>query len=130
MTHDGGFRCAVPILPSLNVRAAAEFYQHKLGFNLLAFFENGPQDQYAILCRDDAEIHLWGVADPYLVQNSGCFLRVEQIESLYAALSASGVVVAAALDSSAQLGRQFSIYDIDGNLVRIGEPLPAEQRKP
>ncbi len=124
MTHDGGFRCAVPILPSLDVRAAVEFYQHKLGFTLLALLDNGPQDQYAMLRRGAVEIHLWGIADPYLVQNSGCFLRVEQIEALYATLTASGVAVAAALETSAQQGRQFSIYDADGNLIRFGEVLP------
>jgi len=124
MTHDSDFRCAVPILPSLDVRAAAEFYQHKLGFTLLALLDDGPQDQYALLRRDAAEIHLWGIADPYLVQNSGCFLRVGQIEALYAALSTAGVAVAAALETSAQLGRHFSVYDADGNLIRFGEVLP------
>lgn len=124
MILDSDFRCAVPILPSLDVRAAAEFYQHKLGFTLLALLDNGPQDQYAMLRRGSAEIHLWGIADPYLVQNSGCFLRVEQIEALYAALTSSGVAVAATLETSAQLGRHFSVYDADGNLIRIGEALP------
>ena len=105
MTHDGGFRCAVPILPSLDVRAAVEFYQHKLGFTLLALLDNGPQDQYAMLRRGAVEIHLWGIADPYLV-------------------TASGVAVAGALEASAQKGREFSIYDADGNLIRFGEVLP------
>jgi catechol 2,3-dioxygenase-like lactoylglutathione lyase family enzyme len=121
MSQESNFHSAVPVLPSLNVRAAAEFYQHKLGFTCVATFDNGPQDQYAILKRGAAEIHLWGCADRYLVENSGCFVRVNQIEAVYAELRERGVVVAAELERQEPGGQQFSVYDADGNLLRFGE---------
>ncbi|HEY9088158.1 MAG TPA: VOC family protein [Anaerolineaceae bacterium] len=121
MTQDGYFGCAVPVLPSLNVRAAADFYEQKLGFRCLALYDNGPQDQYAVLKRGAAEIHLWGCADRYLVENSGCFLHVTQIETLYAELRGQGVGVAAELEIRASGDKEFSIYDGDGNLLRFGE---------
>ena len=126
MSQESNFHSAVPVLPSLNVRAASDFYQHKLGFTCEAIFDNGPQDQYAILKRGAAEIHLWGCADRYLVENSGCFLRVSQIEALYAELRERGVVVASELECQEQGGKQFSIYDADGNLIRFGEVSQAQ----
>lgn len=124
MTQDSHFGHAVPVLPSLNVSDAITFYEQKLGFRCLALYDNGPQDQYAVLQRGAAEIHVWGCADRYLVENSGCFLRVAQIETLYAELRGKGVGVAVELETRPNGGKEFSVYDGDGNLLRFGEESP------
>ncbi len=126
MSHEPTFTSAVPVLPSLNVREAAKFYEQKLGFTCLALYDHGLQDQYAILQRGAAEIHVWGCADRYLVENSGCFLRVAGIDALYAGLRAAGVVIAVEMETNPQGGKQFSLYDGDGNLIRVGEAPPGD----
>jgi len=52
-------RCGqtIPALPVRSIRSAAAFYRDRLGFKVVH------QDSgFAIVIRDDAEIHLWSAS--------------------------------------------------------------------
>lgn len=48
----------IPALPVTNIRTATEFYASKLGFQTAH-----AEDEFAIVKRDDAVIHLWAARD-------------------------------------------------------------------
>jgi hypothetical protein len=59
-----------PQLPAADVSEAASWYRDKLGFTISRFY---PEHGFAIVCRDDIEIHFW----------------VDDIDALHATLSAA-----------------------------------------
>ncbi len=52
------FGRTIPALPVTNIRQSTEFYDQKFGFTA-----RHSEDGFAIVCRGDAEIHLWAAND-------------------------------------------------------------------
>lgn len=111
---------AVPVLTSRDVAATLAFYE-ALGF------ENrgapGEEWDYLILVRESLEIH---VAGPALGERAAgfCFVYVDDADSMHAEwkdkATAPGRIER---PRNSNFGmRIFSIFDPDGNEVRVGSP--------
>jgi uncharacterized glyoxalase superfamily protein PhnB len=115
-----------PILPVRDVRAALAHYA-ALGFATRAYEESddaGPF--YGFLERDGAQAHLARVAelDP-LTNTSAVYLYVDDADALHAAWTAAGVGGRFVAPSDTDYGlREMAHIDPDGNLWRVGSPIP------
>jgi len=109
---------AVPILAFLDANESAAFYR-KLGFEC-----NDSWKEYLMCSRDKIEIHLWKCDDPAIPKNTGCYVRVDEIDTLYKEFSALGVVHPnGPLENKPWGMRQFSILDNSGNIINFGQYL-------
>ncbi|GEM45635.1 bleomycin resistance protein [Deinococcus cellulosilyticus] len=114
---------AIPTLPCRSVSTTTEFYR-RLGFEGGAHAFNG---DYAILKRGSIELHFF--THPHLVPTesfAGCYIRVNDIQSILEACSASGLPNAGIprmnpLEDKPWGLREFAVVDPDGNLLRIGQ---------
>jgi hypothetical protein len=115
-----------PVFPVRNVRRALEHYR-QLGFTVDAYNEEDGEDViYGFIERDGAKLHLSRFAELKIEENtSACYLYVEDAEALYAEWKAANVGgrLRAPEDTPYEL-REFVHWDPDGNLIRIGSPLP------
>ena len=123
----------IPALPVLRVRAAADDYRDRFGFDPVHV-----TDDFAVVVREDAEIHLWGATDEewrlrsdvaqrpvcsgaesFLAGTASCRIEVADVDALFAELDAAGV----SHPSAGGLGdtdfgtREFATVDMDGNLL-------------
>jgi hypothetical protein len=113
-------------------------------FARIGLVETGRWDTYSILEREDVELHFFAQPDLDPATTAGmAYIRVADVDRLYAEVRAAGfeVLSAAVLrerwDKGASLERittvedkpwglrEFSLLDIDNNLLRIGQILPA-----
>jgi catechol 2,3-dioxygenase-like lactoylglutathione lyase family enzyme len=53
-----GLHRTIPALPVRNVNSAVAFYRDRFGFDA-----GHHSDDFAVLVRDDAVLHLWGATD-------------------------------------------------------------------
>jgi hypothetical protein len=100
-----------------------EFYLSKLGFA-----DIGIQDfpNYLILKKDEVEIHFFEFKDLNPPENYGqVYIRVEQIESLYANFLANKVIIHpnSPLEIKSWGQKEFALLDPDNNLLTFGEEL-------
>lgn len=124
---------AIPALPVSDMSAAVLCYREKFGFTVLH------QDTgFAVLRRDDAEIHLWESSDrrweqrdsmerpvrsgaeSFLAGTASCRIQVDEVDALYDELSAAGVLHPASRGGvqDTDFGtREFATGDVDGNLI-------------
>jgi hypothetical protein len=108
---------AVPVLYSIDIGPSVTFYEEKLGFRRRGIYPN-----YAVLERDGVEIHLGLTDDSSLPKNTQCRVNVAGIEALYAACTAQGIVHPKGPLTVQPWGfREFSVLDLDGNLIKFGE---------
>lgn len=114
---------AIPILPCRSVSATTTFYR-RLGFEGGA---HGFDQDYAIFKRGTIELHFFAHAelDPD-VSWAGCYIRVNDVQSLYEASLASGLPTSGIprmhpLEDKPWGLKEFAVVDLDGNLLRIGE---------
>ena len=118
MSTKSRFARSVPVLPVLDVEKATKYYEETLGFRTVFLSE----EPYAIVVRDDVEIHLWQCDDPELPARTGCRIIVEGIDDLYAELEPRGVVHPNAPLETKQWGsKEFAIGDLDRNLITFEE---------
>ena len=123
MPHEEGL--AIPILPSRSVQQTCDFYR-QLGFE----GKTWASYQYAILTRGTIEIHFFTDVklDP-ASSSAGCYIRVKHVDAIYrsfenALLPRSGIPRMDRLEDKPWGMREFAIVDPDGNLIRIGQPIP------
>lgn len=110
-------KTAVPILASLNAEETIKFYTEKLSFT----FHNN-WDGYLIFSKDEIEIHLWPTSDEAVPKSTGCYVRVNEVDKLFATYKEQGVVHPnGALKDMPWGMRQFSILDNNGNIIHFGE---------
>lgn len=115
-------KSAVPILASLNVDETIKFYTDTLGFT---FHSNW--DGYLIFSRDDIQIHLWPTTDEQVPKNTGCYVNVAEVKSLYEEYSPKNIVHPNGdLEDKPWGMRQFSILDNNGNIIHFGEDISGE----
>lgn len=107
---------AIPKLASLDIERSLAFFE-RLGFERLH-----ASREYGVVKRDEVSIHFWLCPDPRTPKETGCRVSVEGIDVLFEAFSRAGVVHPnGRLESKPWGTREFSILDIDGNLVTFAE---------
>ena len=107
---------AIPKLASLDIERSLAFFE-RLGFE-----RKGSYPDYGIIQRDGLQIHFWLCDDPRVPRETGCRIMVEGIDALYERYSAEGVIHPNGELSVKPWGvREFSILDVDGNLLTFQE---------
>ncbi len=127
----------IPALPVRDAAAAVEFYRDRLGFETL-HHDGG----FAVMCRDEAVIHLWEASDEswrareggetpvcsgaesFIAGTASCRVVVDGVGDLYEELRAADVlhtVSKGGVDDTDFGTREFATLDLDGNLVTFFE---------
>ena len=127
----------IPALPVRNAAAAVDFYRERLGFEAL-HHDGG----FAVVCRDDAVVHLWEASDEswrtrdpgeapvcsgaesFIAGTASCRVVVEGVDELYDELRRADVlhpVSKEGVDDTDLGTREFATLDADGNLVTFLE---------
>jgi len=124
----------IPALPVRDAAAAVAFYRDRLGFRVL-HHDGG----FAVLCRDEAVLHLWESGDEtwrdradladepvrtgaesFIAGTASCRIMTEGVDELYDELRSAGVlhpVSRQGIDDTDFGTREFATLDLDGNLV-------------
>ena len=114
--------------------AAVDFYRDRLGFDVL-HHDGG----FAVVCRDEAVLHLWESGDTtwsdrgdfadnpvctgaesFIAGTASCRIATEGVEELYDELRAADVLHPVSRDGveDTDFGtREFATLDVDGNLL-------------
>jgi catechol 2,3-dioxygenase-like lactoylglutathione lyase family enzyme len=130
----GMFGKAIPNLPARDLDATAAMYA-RIGFALTNRYEG-----YAIIEREEVELHFYGDADLDPGSTAGmAYVRVADVDALYAEVRAAGFEVLPApvvrerfehggpleristLEDRPWGMRQFALLDVDNNLLQIGQ---------
>jgi catechol 2,3-dioxygenase-like lactoylglutathione lyase family enzyme len=137
-----GLGSATPALPVRSVEAAVEHYAEKFGFAC-----RHRDAGFAIVVRDDTELHLWGAddegwrirpeselrdwpvstgAESFIAGTASCRIQVTHVDALYAELAPKGVLHP--IDDGAPADtdwgtREFAALDIEGNLLTFFQRL-------
>jgi catechol 2,3-dioxygenase-like lactoylglutathione lyase family enzyme len=129
-----GLHKTIPALPVREVRASVAHYREHFGFD--AAHET---DDFAVLVRDDAVLHLWGATDEdwrsrgdlaerpicsgaesFLAGTASCRIEVADVDALFDELESEGVLHDASRGGVDETGfgtREFATLDLDGNLL-------------
>jgi catechol 2,3-dioxygenase-like lactoylglutathione lyase family enzyme len=129
-----GLHRTIPALPVRDVRAAVAYYRDRFGFE-----SPHETDDFAVVGRDDAVLHLWGATDDdwrargdlsrgpvssgaesFLAGTASCRIEVADVDALFAELHAAGVLHDVSRDgvTTTDFGtREFAALDGDGNLL-------------
>jgi catechol 2,3-dioxygenase-like lactoylglutathione lyase family enzyme len=123
----------IPALPVRDVRAAAAWMAERFGFAAPHL-----TDDFAVVERDDAVLHLWGASDEgwrarpdlaarpvcsgaesFIAGTASCRIEVEDVDALYEELRAAEVLhpTARTLEDTDFGTREFHTLDADGNLL-------------
>jgi catechol 2,3-dioxygenase-like lactoylglutathione lyase family enzyme len=123
----------IPALPVRSAASAVDFYRDKLGFEVL-HHDGG----FAVVCRDDAVLHLWEAGDEswrqrdsreepvssgaesFIAGTASCRIVVDGVDELYDELRSANVlhpVSKSGVDDTDFGTREFATLDQDGNLV-------------
>lgn len=131
-------RNVIPALPVRDIAKATDFYRDRLGFSV-GYADEG----FAIVSRDDVDIHLWAAADDswsarartpeatpvvsgaesFLAGTASCRIEVTGIDELYAELKRTGVLYAAntIVEATPWRTREFPTLDLERNLLTFYE---------
>lgn len=137
---------SIPALPVHNVVAAAAFYTERLGFAILHKDDAG----FAIVARDEIEIHLWqadderwrtrGGADAHPVRSgaesfiagtASCRIETDSVDDLYSEMKSADVLHPTDRGAAADTEwgtREFATLDLDGNLITFFQTLDPSRR--
>lgn len=105
-----------PELPVADVRASQQFYRDVLGCRIgwLA-----PDERYGAIYVETHEVFLAQRAEPRAAVT--LCVRVDDVEVTLAAYREAGAEIVDDLEQKPWAMREFSIRDLDGHLLRIGE---------
>ena len=127
-------KSSVPAFPVVDLAAALDFCALKLGFE--ERYRNG---RFAVIVRDEIELHLWvsndkswkrrwrnqpivSGAESFLAGTASCRFCCEGIDARYANLREEGVIHPnGALQTTPWGTDEFAILDLDGNLITFFE---------
>jgi hypothetical protein len=113
-------KTAIPKLASLDIERSVSFYE-QFGFNRVAVHPT-----LALISRGPIELHFWLTQDPTVPQTNGARVNVSGIDALYDEFLLRG-----AIHPNDPLGdkpwgkREFSILDVDGNVLTFAAEIPA-----
>ena len=130
----------IPALPVRDVAAAVERYRERFGFEAPHV-----EDGFALLRRDDAEVHLWAASDAewetrgdlrerpvcsgaesFIAGTASCRIEVEDVDALFNELRQAEVLHGTSQNAvtATDFGtREFHTLDLDGNLLTFFEPV-------
>ncbi len=115
------FAFSVPVLPARDVGATMSFFESLLGFRRA--FAHGEPTEIGGIKRDGAEIHFYRCNDNHVLENSGCRVRVDGIDALYARCLNRGAVHSNGKLNEKPWGlREFVMLDPDGVCVTFFQP--------
>lgn len=114
---------ACPLFAAADVTKAAEWYRDKLGFRIVNLY---PDHGYAIVARDDIEVHFWKCSNRMIAENTSAYFRSDDIDGLRAAMAkATEGGRISAVENRTWGMREFYVWDPDGNLLKFGVLAPA-----
>jgi catechol 2,3-dioxygenase-like lactoylglutathione lyase family enzyme len=123
----------IPALPVRDAARAVDFYRDRLGFDVVH-----SDAGFAVLRRDDAEIHLWQAGDEswrdrspsdrpvssgaesFIAGTASCRIAVDEVDALYGEYRDRGVLHPVSRDAVTETDfgtREFAALDLDGNLL-------------
>ena len=112
------FIAATPVLASLDINRSTEFFASKLGFKKI----HDEQGVYGIVGIGEVRIHFWSCNDKIYPEATSCRIQVEGIDALYQQCQEHGIVhPKGQLELQSWGSMEFSILDLDGNLVTFHE---------
>lgn len=139
VVHKMKLKKTIPALPVQNITQAISFYTTKLGF-VVRHQDTG----FAIMIRDDVEIHLWksgdeswkekgtslsdnpicSGAESFLAGTASCRIEVEGIDELYEEYKKQGVIYNKDTVITEQPWGHFDFpaLDLYGNLITFYQP--------
>ncbi|MEO6445802.1 MAG: VOC family protein [Gemmatimonadaceae bacterium] len=121
---------AIPALPVRRISESVAFYNEKFGFAAVHV-----EASFAVVKRDDVELHLWlandegwrqragtsavqSGAESFIAGTASCRIRVTDIDALHAELAPHGVIHPnGALASRPWGDRDFATLDAERNLI-------------
>lgn len=128
----------IPALPVQRIEDAIAFYRSRLHFEA-GYYDEG----FAIVTRDDAEIHLWAASDEswrerperlssrpvvsgaetFLAGTASCRIEVQDVDALYAEYKLSGVLYGTdtVVEAMPWGTREFPALDLERNLLTFFE---------
>ena len=117
-----------PVLGCRDVGESIRFYA-RLGFSVM-FRDDDAAPNYAVVCRDDVELHLqWADAGQWVegLDRPACRFLVDDVDALHAQCVASGAVDPASSDGSPWAApadtpwgtREFHLRDPAGNSLQF-----------
>lgn len=111
-------KTAIPKLASLDIERSVTFFE-QLGFTRTAVYAT-----VAMVTRDNVDIHFWLTADPAVPKLTGCRVNVDGIDALYAEFLLLDIIHPDDPLGDKPWGlREFSILDVDGNLLTFAGPI-------
>ncbi len=130
---EAGLGATIPALPCRDVPAAVAHLRERFGFAALH-----ETDDFAVVARGDAVLHLWAASDEgwqaradlatrpvrsgaesFLAGTASCRIAVADVDALHAELAPAGVLHPT-VDGVATTDfgtREFATLDLDGNLL-------------
>ena len=131
-----GLGRTIPALPVRDIATAVAHFRDRLGFTAVHV-----DDGFAVLQRDEARVHLWQAADrgwatreglrerpvcsgaeSFLAGTASCRIETEDVDGLYAELTATGVLHPVSRNGVTETDfgtREFATLDADGNLIEF-----------
>ena len=110
----------IPTLPARDIEQTVAYYE-ALGFDLVAKYPG--EQTYAIVRRDDAELHFYEFPVDPKENLAGCYLRIGDADALHAEWMAAGIEILQPLTETDYGLREFAISDPNGNLLKVGSPI-------
>lgn len=128
---------SIPALPVQNIQQSVEFYTAKLGFQV-RYSDNG----FAVLLRDDVELHLWAASDEswkdrkadtdspinsgaesFLAGTASCRIEVQGIDELFEEYKKQDVLYGpdTVVEEKPWGHREFPVLDHHRNLLTFYE---------
>ena len=127
----GMIRQIAPQFFTTDMQATLAYYSGKLGFGCVGTWQDPPV--YAIVARDEHRIHFrWAEAptpnpEKYDDELLDAYMRVDDVDALYAEYAARGVEFTRALADTPWHAREFVVKDCDGRLIAFGSSLQNAQ---
>ncbi|MEQ9487574.1 MAG: VOC family protein [Alphaproteobacteria bacterium] len=124
---------AVPMLPSVDLAETRSFYE-SLGFTV--FYHDA---SFLGLTRGKLELHFWPCADRSICEASGCYFQVGDVDKYHEQWSFLPVRptlkpgetdfarISGAPEDRPWGMREFYLWDSNGNLIRIGSVIEAQE---
>lgn len=117
-------RFAIPALPVRDIHVAVSWYAERLGFTC-----RHEEPAFAILVRDEVEIHLWQAndptcagAEPWIAGTASCRIRVDGLAELFNDLVGRGSGGIAGPTVQPWGDSDFTVPDCDCNAITFFEP--------
>ncbi len=120
------YKEAIPVLPSLDIKASCDFMVEKLGFELnFIWQEEGDRPPpYGGVHKDGVHIHFITVDDPKVCEWTICRIYVSDIEAHYKMAQEKKIVHPnGALKDQPWGERDFGVLDAHGVLLYLAEEL-------